>query len=187
MNGYLRAMLTIPNAIIKLSFTKIFHFNGLTFGRMARISSRTEISMDKNAILKIGKMFNMRSGSKIRVRKNANISIGDNVSLSHNCIFACHEKITIGDDVQFSPGVLVYDHDHDFKVEGGVKLGKYKTSPITIGNNVWVGANSIILRGSKIGDNSVIAAGSIVKCEVPPNSVFMQKKEAKIYNILEKC
>ena len=71
---------------------------------------------------------------------------------------------------------MVYDHDHDFRAEGGVKSMQYKSSPIKIGNNVWIGANSIILRGTVIGDNAVIGAGSIVKGEVPVGELFIQKK-----------
>lgn len=85
-------------------------------------------------------------------------------------------QIVIGDDVQFSPNVMVYDHDHDYKAKGGVKSMKYKTSPIFIGNNVWIGANSIILRGVRIGDNAVIGAGCIVNKDVPDNTVLVQKR-----------
>lgn len=75
-----------------------------------------------------------------------------------------------------SPNVQIYDHDHDFRTEGGVKAGKYRTESIEIGSNVWIGANSVILKGSRIGDNAVIAAGSIVKGEVPSGTVLIQKR-----------
>ena len=95
-------------------------------------------------------------------------------------MIACHKRVIIGDDVQFSPNVQIYDHDHDFRVEGGVKAGKYKTGTIEIGNNVWIGANTIILRGTKIGNDAVIAAGSIVKGEIPEGAVFVQKRVNEI-------
>ena len=82
--------------------------------------------------------------------------------------------------MQFSPNVQIYDHDHDFRVEGGVKAGKYKTAPVEIGNNVWIGANTIILRGTKIGDNAVIGAGCVVKGEVPAGAVLVQKRVSEI-------
>ena len=73
--------------------------------------------------------------------------------------------------------MVIYDHDHDFKVHGGKKMEKYKTSPIKIGNNVWIGANVIILRGVTIGDNSVIAAGTIVRENVRENVIYHSKIE----------
>ena len=122
----------------------------------------------------------MRDGAKIRVRKGAVCKIGRNTSINCNNMIACHKRVIIGDDVQFSPNVQIYDHDHDFRAEGGVKAGKYKTGTIEIGNNVWIGANTIILRGTKIGNDAVIAAGSIVKGEIPEGAVFVQKRVNEI-------
>lgn len=182
MNGYFRAAITMPYALIKLLPLKLFYGKSLSFGTFARISPGAEITFENGARLSVGCRFNMRSSAKIRVRKGGNLTIGDNTSLSHNCILACHESIEIGNDVQFSPGVLVYDHDHDFRAEGGLKKGKFKTSAVHIGNNVWIGANSVILRGTKIGDNSVIAAGSVIKGDFPKNSVIVQKRETTVIN-----
>lgn len=179
MNKYLRGLIVIPTGFLKTFFTKICHpvrFKGVQF---AQISPFTEITIDKGS-LKIGKGFKMRDGAKIRVRKNAVLTIGKNVSISSNDIIVCRESITIGDDVQISPNVQIYDHDHDFRAKDGLKSKKFKTSSIVIGNNVWIGANSVILRGVKIGNNAVIAAGSIVNCDVSANSVFIQKKAATI-------
>lgn len=182
MNGYIRALLTIPNGYLKLGIMKLFHIKMVRFGRLPRVSTNTEISIDSGAKLEIGDRFNMRGTARIRVREKGKLVIGDNVSLNINNMLACHDSIEIGDNVQFSPNVQIYDHDHDFRAEGGVKAGKYKTSPIKIGNNVWIGANVIILRGVTIGENSVIAAGSIVKKNVLPNSLFVQKRIDEFYS-----
>ena len=57
-------------------------------------------------------------------------------------------------------------------------LGGYKASPVSIGNNVWVGANSVILRGVEIGDNCVVAAGTVVtKGSYPANTLIREKRE----------
>lgn len=86
----------------------------------------------------------------------------------------CIDHITIGDGCQFGQNVVIVDHDHNFRNEGE---GALISSPITIGNNVWVGANCVILRGVTIGDNAVIAAGSVIHDDVPADSVIYQKKE----------
>ena len=56
---------------------------------------------------------------------------------------------------------------------------KYKTGAVIIEDNVWIGANTVILRGTHIGANSVIAAGSIIRGNVPNNTVVYQKREIK--------
>ena len=83
------------------------------------------------------------------------------------------------------PNVMIFDHDHDYKAEGGISSGKVKIGDIEIGNNVWIGAGCIILRGSKIGDNCVIAAGTIVRENIMSSSLVYQKRETfkrLIYN-----
>ena len=63
------------------------------------------------------------------------------------------------------------------RASGGLKAGKYKTAPVIIGENVWIGANSIVLRGTRIGDRSVIAAGCVVHGEIPPDTILIQRRE----------
>ena len=177
MNRYLHAGICAGIGIIKCSLLKLERGKDFSFKLPNLISPRTEITVDRLGKLSIGKMFRLRSGAKARVRKNATVKIGENFSMSNNCMIVAWEKIEIGDNVQFGPGVLVYDQDHDYQAPGGLAAEKYKTSPVTIGNNVWIGANAIILRGSEIGDNCVIAAGTVVKGKYPENSLTYQKQE----------
>ncbi len=180
MNKYLHAAYCVPCGMMKMAWTKLFHLSGFKGPLISMISPLTEISLDNGGKLEIGEKFKMRDGAKIRVRKGAICIIGQNTSINCNNMIACREKVIIGSDVQFSPNVQIYDHDHDFRTEGGAKVGKYKTGPVEIGNNVWIGANTIILCGTKIGDNAVIAAGSIVKGEVPAGVVLLQKRVSEI-------
>lgn len=181
MKKYIRCVICIIYSFIKFNFIKIFHFKNFKFSIYNLISPFTEIDISKNGKLFIGKFVKMRSGSKLRVRKNGEIKIGKNTSLNHSCIFTAHEKIIIGQDVQFGPNVLIYDHDHDFRQKDGLKDLKYKTSPVVIGDNVWIGANVVILRGSEIGHNCVIGAGSIIKGKIIDNTVLIQKRENSMY------
>ena len=54
---------------------------------------------------------------------------------------------------------------HDYRAEGGVAAMRFKTAPVVIGNNVWIGANTMILRGTTIGDNSVVGGEAVIKGE----------------------
>ena len=150
------------------------------------ISSGTEVSVDKGGKITVGKRMSMRKGSRLNVRNNGCVTIGKNFYMNTGCLISAHDSITIGDDVEFGPGVLVYDQDHDFRAEGGLRAKKFKTAPVVIGNNVWIGANTIILRGTTIGDNCVIGAGCVIKGTFPPNKVVLQKRitEEKDYSML---
>ena len=112
------------------------------------------------------------------------LQIGNNVGFNSNCIISSHSRIEIGNNVEVGPNVCIYDQDHDTKCEGGIKAGKFITAPVNIGDNTWIGANVVILRGTNIGRNCIIAAGSIVKGEVPDNSTYIQKREKLIKNNL---
>ena len=184
MKKYIRALICLFYSYIKFNFIKLFHLKRFSFSNLNIVSPFTEVEVGKKAILSLGKMIRIRSGSKIRVREGARIQIGDNTSLNHGCMIISHEKIIIGKDVQFGPNVLIYDHDHDFRTKNGLKDLKYKTSPIEVGNNVWIGANTVLLRGAKIGDNCVIGAGCIIKGEFPDNTIILQKRETEtiLYN-----
>ena len=180
MNKYIHAAYCIPYGMLKMAWTKVFHFKNFRGPLISMISPLTELTLDYGGRLEIGDKFKMRDGAKIRVRKGAVCKIGANTSVNCNNMIACRERVIIGDNVQLSPNVQIYDHDHDYRAEGGVKAGKYRTAPIEIGNNVWIGANCVILRGSKIGDNCVIAAGTIVKGEYAANNLILQKRSVTI-------
>ncbi len=185
MKKYISATISIVYSFIKFFFIKIFHIKGFKYTIINLISPFTVIEIGKQSILKLGKMIRMRSGSKVIVRDKADIHIGDNTFLNYGCIIVGHEKIYIGNNVQFGPNVLIYDHDHDFRADNGLKNLKYKSSPVIIGDNVWIGANTVILRGTKIGDNCVVGAGSVLKGDYKENTKIYQKLDTVCINYRE--
>ena len=95
------------------------------------------------------------------------------VFINDNCNINCVEEVYIGEYTKIAPNVCINDHDHNYKHEGDQHLIK---TPVRIGKNVWIGANTVILRGTTIGDNAVIAAGSVVKGHVEANTVYYNKR-----------
>ncbi len=102
------------------------------------------------------------------------ITIGDRVQLQGTAIVA-YDNITIGDDVIFGPMVTIMDcSGHSLTDRKGPhEISQLKAAPVTIGNNAWIGANTIILRGVQIGENAVIGAGSVVYDSVPANCITL--------------
>jgi acetyltransferase-like isoleucine patch superfamily enzyme len=173
-----RQLVNIISAIIsaiRLTLMKVLNSN-IKFHFIERISPDVVIEVSRKAKFNLGKMVRIHSGSKIKVRNGAELNIGDNVRINYNCMFISHEKIVIGNGVEFGPNVLIYDHDHDFRCEGGIKTGSFKTSPVFIGDDSWIGAGTIILRGSIIGKNCIVAAGSVVHGTIPDNTILVQKR-----------
>lgn len=80
---------------------------------------------------------------------------------------------------------MIYDHDHDFRHPDGLKAEAFKTAPIVIGKDCWIGANTVILRGTTIGDNCVVGAGSIIKGNYPAESVIVQKRDTDIHHYMK--
>jgi len=96
-----------------------------------------------------------------------NISIGERVYANVGCVFLDGTRIVIGNDVLFAPYVQLYTATHplDWRLrDRGLEIAE----PITIGNHVWLGGNTVVCPGVTIGDHSVIGAGSVVTKDIPP-------------------
>jgi len=105
-----------------------------------------------------------------RVDYGFNIFLGKNFYANFDCIILDVCKVSIGDNVMLGPRVGIYTAGHP--TDPAIRMsGQEFGQPITIGNNVWIGGNSVILPGVTIGDNAVIGAGSIVTKDVPGNSI----------------
>ncbi|MDO4294879.1 MAG: sugar O-acetyltransferase [bacterium] len=96
------------------------------------------------------------------------IEIGENFYANTGCVMLDVGKITIGKNVQFGPSVSIYTAGHPIHPESRDSGYEYGIA-VTIGDSVWVGGNSVILPGVKIGNNVVIGAGSVVTRDIPDN------------------
>ena len=103
----------------------------------------------------------------------SNIHIGEHFYANCGCVILDEDTVTIGDNVQLGPYVGIYAVGHSVHPQSRIQNGVYilKTAPVTIGNNVWIGGNTVITPGVTIGDNSVIGAGSVVTKDIPANVI----------------
>ena len=138
--------------------------------------------------LKLGRSIWLESRVRLVVGNDkAILSIGDFSYINSYTIIDCHHKISIGKRSQIGPHCYIGDFDHNIKVDFRNLLnhreGK-KYAPVTIEDNVWIGAGVIILKGVTIGRNAVIGAGSVVKESIPANAVAVGNP-AKVVKIVE--
>ena len=99
-----------------------------------------------------------------------NIEIGKNFYANHNLVILDAAKVKFGDNVFIAPNCGIYTAGHPIDVKERNEGIEY-ARPITVGNNVWIGGNVVILPGVEIGDNVTIGAGSVVTKNIPSNVI----------------
>lgn len=128
---------------------------------------------------------NFKSGERLKTRTFSEwgnkkyspvLKIGDNVSLESDCHISAVNRVEIGDNVLMASFVYISDHSHGEVADGETNIPPlerplYSKGPIIIGNNVWIGEKVCILPNVRIGDGSVIGAGSVVTKDIPSGSV----------------
>jgi acetyltransferase-like isoleucine patch superfamily enzyme len=124
----------------------------------------------------VGDYVMLEGGTRLMALQNATITIGNHIFISRATISAtCN--IEIGNYVVISPDALIIDHD-GYGLDGSSALEK----PVKIGNHVWIGVRSTILKGVTIGDNSIVGAGAVVTKDVEPNTIVAGNPARKIRN-----
>ena len=121
------------------------------------------LEMYENAEINVSDTFFIHSGCDIMVFKGAKLNLGSGY-INRYCKIRCYNEITIGNGVAISENFTIWDSDAHQMINGSEP-----TQPIVIGNNVWIGTNVTVLKGVKIGDGCIIAAGSLVTKDVPAN------------------
>lgn len=158
---------------------KIKYKNYKKFNWNSKNALKVDLEISSDSKVDISDQVYFRKGCSIRVRDKAELNIGENVSFSDNCILTCREKIIIGDNVMFGPNTIIFDNDHDYKSEDF--QNNFKTTPIIIENNVWIGGNVSILRGAHIKNGAVIGAGCVVNKVIEERNVCIGNRDYKKY------
>lgn len=124
---------------------------------------------------RINKKGDFRIHARTSIRNAQNIYLGDNVRITMDCCIWAEKKssIRIGDNVLIGPGVKIFSGNHGTALNGIAMVFQERVEKdIEIEDDVWIGANSVIVSGVKIKKGSIIAAGSVVTKSVPQNAIY---------------
>ncbi|EOA8958026.1 acyltransferase [Vibrio harveyi] len=123
-----------------------------------------------------------RSGFKLFLDKGI-VDISGDTFFNNNVSINSKDSIRIGSKCLFGEDVKIYDHDHIIVKGLCYSETEFSVAPIVIGDGVWIGSGSIILKGVTIGDGAVIGAGSLVNCDVPNDTIFVNKRSGSFRNV----
>jgi len=168
LKKYKYALGIIPRTVY-FGYYKLRYNRRFSFHLLNSVSLRTSIKIEESSEITLGKKIQLRKDVELHASEEGKIEIGEGVFMNRGCMLVSKTGIYIGKGCAFGPNVLIYDHDHNISE---MQSGKYTKAPVKIGQNVWIGAGSIILKGVSIGDSAVIAAGSIVTHDVPAHHLY---------------
>lgn len=182
-------------------YNRIVYFilwsNGVTIGKnfkaggipIIHLSRKGKVYIGDNCVIRSWVRFSDTGENRptvIRTKGSGSIQIGNNTGMTSTLLFS-ESQITIGNSVKIGGGTRIFDTNfHSTNpILRATKddINHVKSSPIFIGDNVFIGTGCIITKGVTIGENSIIAAGSVVVKSVPANQVWGGNPAKYIKNI----
>ncbi len=161
--------------LYSLFYRRIFNFinrNRIILGHDTNLTSKN-LSV-KSGKITIGDGVGVRNGCFFST-DGGELSIGSRSFFNRNCIIACHLEIKIGKNVLIGPNVCIFDHNHKFSKTSGVKKSDFSLGEVIIGDGCWIGANAVILKGTRLGNNCIVAAGTVLFGTYPDNTIIRNK------------
>ncbi|MDN2675097.1 acyltransferase [Janthinobacterium sp. SUN026] len=148
-----------------------------------RVSRSASISVDQHSVLAVGENASIGNGTLLisvadslaREKRGGSLSVGKNTAINEYCnIRASGCDIRIGNDCLFGQFVTVIGNNHGIDASSLIRDQPWdmKKCGVSIGNDVWLGAHSIILPGVDIANGAVIAAGAVVNRNVPAFEIW---------------
>ena len=175
----LKTLLLMFYNLIRFCFNKIRWRKQFDVHPIQRISPFCALKIFNQGQMQIGKNTGFAHGCVFEVHGTGKLSIGTRTYFNRYCMISAHQKVQIGTNCMFGPGVKIFDNNHRFSKEEGVS-SSLKTDEIVIGDGCWIASDVIILKGTHIGDHCVVGAGCIVSGDIPNSSLVKNKQSLEV-------
>ncbi len=132
---------------------------------------RLDLQIGRGAEVRFGRFVWIGDGSKIRCHEGE-VEIGAKTVMGQECTISAYRHVRIGEECVIADRAMFIDFDHGIvEVERPIRLQGIYMRDVEVGSNVWIGYGACVLRGVRVGDNSVIGTNSVVTKDVPANAV----------------
>ena len=157
----------------KLKSYLYLKYHGVLFDSNTYVKKNFEIRKSKHSAIYLGKNCIIQENVFFLLTKpNPKLTIGNNVSIGRSSIIAIKDHLKIGDNTEISANVFICDQSHGIEIGKLITEQKSKIEKVIIGEDVWIGTGSVILKGVTIGNGSIIGANSVVNKNIPENQVW---------------
>lgn len=174
----------LKKSLISSSQRKKFFTPGSRISQDFKIGTDNFIDISPSAQFTIGKNVKINQSNFITVKANAHLLIGEDTYITRATI-SCLGEIEIGKNCILGEGMKIFDHNHQYtKSPFSVSKTDFNIGKVKLGNNVWTGANVIILKDVTIGDNVIIGAGSVVYKDIPDNCIWITQQNTKEISLI---
>jgi len=138
---------------------------------MLFLGRRLELQTGRQGQIRFGRFVWIGDGTKIRCHEGV-VEIGDKTVFGQECTVSAYQRVRIGEQCVIADRAMFIDFDHGVaEVERPIRVqGIYKRDTV-VGSNVWIGYGACVLRGVRVGDNSIVGTNAVVTKDVPANSV----------------
>jgi len=135
------------------------------------LGSGLELQIARRGRVEFGRFVWLGEGTKIRCHEGV-VEIGAKTVLGQECTISAYKRVRIGEQCVIADRAMFIDFDHGVvEVERPIRQQGIYTREVEIGSNVWVGYGACILRGVRVGDNSIVGTNAVVTKDVPANAV----------------
>jgi len=138
---------------------------------MLFLGRRLELQIARGAEVRFGRFVWVGDGSKIRCHEGE-VEIGEKTVMGQECTISAYRRVRIGRECVIADRAMFIDFDHGVvEVERPIRSQGIYMRDVEVGSNVWIGYGACVLRGVRVGDNSIVGTNSVVTRDVPANAV----------------